>query len=365
MKQFFASLAALVLVLGSFVPVISQTAVVNQPNNDLLNLLPPSDMIATADTKRLLNELLPRVLEKNPKQMEDINKAIEELKTKAGIDVQKFERVALGVKFNQLPNNSLGKTETVWLASGDFNSSAMIGVAKLAAKGQYRELKFGKKTIYLLNMKEILKDMPKPDIKEVKEAAKTVVKEKKNSTLDNIIDALFLQNLDEVALSSVDERTLVAGELGRVQAVLTGFKVQPNADLLALTRRSPNAIVSFGGNMPRNMSKILEIEGDAGDEIAKNLDSIRQMFGAFDMTDKNATLDLTARTGQTQQAESLNELLLGLQMVGSSLLSQKKDANSQLYQRLLNSLQVKQEGKDVGLKLDVSQADFNQLIASL
>jgi hypothetical protein len=117
--------------------------------------------------------------------------------------------------------------------------------------------------------------------------------------------------------------------------------------------------------MPRNMSKILEIEGDAGDEIAKNLDSIRQMFGAFDMTDKNATLDLTARTGQTQQAESLNELLLGLQMVGSSLLSQKKDANSQLYQRLLNSLQVKQEGKDVGLKLDVSQADFNQLIASL
>ncbi len=165
----------------------------------------------------------------------------------------------------------------------------------------------------------------------------------------------------EVAVTAYDDNTLALGSLSRVRETLES-KSHINQNILDLTNKNPNAMLSFGANMPNGASQFLPIDND---ELGKNIESIKQMFGALDFNDGKATLSATAKTLKADDAQSLEETLLGLQMVGKALLGGSKKPDQQLYSRLLDNAVISRKTTEVSLNLAIPKNDVDALMAIL
>src|ERR687883_443387 len=97
---------ALLLVVWVNVAVSAQTP-------DPLNALPTSDVVAFIDVRRIMTEIVPRLLAKDPATLAKMTSAINELNTKTGINLLGIDRVAGGMQFvgpatHQMKKESLG-----------------------------------------------------------------------------------------------------------------------------------------------------------------------------------------------------------------------------------------------------------------
>ncbi|HKE56388.1 MAG TPA: hypothetical protein VKB46_06800, partial [Pyrinomonadaceae bacterium] len=72
----------------------------SQPATNLLSALPESDGVAQVKVKRLLNEVMPRLLSSNQAKLEEANASIERFKTRTGLDPRAFDQVALSVRYS-------------------------------------------------------------------------------------------------------------------------------------------------------------------------------------------------------------------------------------------------------------------------
>ena len=78
--------------------------------------LPASDAIAIVDTKRMLNETMPRILGGDAAKLAQANADVDKFKTETGVDLHSFDRVVLGVHYTY-PDAKTAKLETVAIAS--------------------------------------------------------------------------------------------------------------------------------------------------------------------------------------------------------------------------------------------------------
>ncbi|HEX7295616.1 MAG TPA: hypothetical protein VF251_07675, partial [Pyrinomonadaceae bacterium] len=155
MKFRFLLLATLVLSLAVF-NAIGQTrrnAAAAQAPPTLMASLPESDGVAQIKLRRLLNEVLPQMLATNPSKLAEINADLDRFKLRTGLDPRSFEQLALGVKY-LYPSPGITKVQTVALATGTFNSGAMVAAGRIATDGKYREEKYQGKTIYIFTVDE-------------------------------------------------------------------------------------------------------------------------------------------------------------------------------------------------------------------
>jgi hypothetical protein len=118
--------------------------------------------------------------------------------------------------------------------------------------------------------------------------------------------------------------------------------------------------MSFGLKVPKGLSQFVEMDND---EIGKNLNAIRQIYGAVDFGGGNVMVSLAARTLEATQAKNLQETLEGLQMVGKVFLGGSKGADKKVYGRMIDGAIIKQIGNEVTLELTVAQSDIDILIA--
>src|SRR2546422_834637 len=65
----------------------------------VLSTLPPSDAVIFIDVRRLLNEAIPGVFAAEPAKLAQVNTQIDSFKTKTGIDLRSFERLAVGLRY--------------------------------------------------------------------------------------------------------------------------------------------------------------------------------------------------------------------------------------------------------------------------
>src|SRR5260370_16721823 len=115
--------------------------------------LPESDAVAHVSVKRLLNDVMPRLLSGNPAKLAKANADIEQFKNRTGIDPRAFGEIALGVRYS-FPSQGITKLQTVGLAKGSFSAGAMVAAGRVAANGKYREEKYKGKTIYVFTLDE-------------------------------------------------------------------------------------------------------------------------------------------------------------------------------------------------------------------
>jgi hypothetical protein len=343
MKNKIFALFVLTAFILSAVALIFADTKTSKTNNELVGLLPASDMVVTLDAQRLFNQALPQVLSANQEMLAEINAHIDTLKSKTGLDARQFQQVAVGLTTKQISAKDV-EFEPFVLARGSFNSGALLAVAKMASNGKYREEKIGSRTIYIFTPKEII-EANKPSTK--------------NSFLSKILDKVTKNLTREVAVTTYDDKTLAFGTPARVREAFE-TKTRIATDVLGLVNRNPNAVISFGGRMPNGMSAFLPFEND---ELGKNLDSIRQVSGGLNIGDGSAALSVTAKTLKDEQAQGLKETMEGLQVLGKAFLGGSKSADKQVYARMVENAKISRSGSEVSFDLQVPQTDIDVIIS--
>lgn len=343
-NKFSAVFIAFAFVLNGIAFAADKPDDSNKQINQLAAFLPASDGVLTINITRLLNEAMPQVLVNKPQMLDGINGKIDAIREKTGLDLRQFEQVAVGVATKQISAKEIDLEPAV-LLRGKYDAGALVTLAKIASKGKYREEKSGDKTIYIFAPKEII-EQNKPATKDGKGG----------DAIDRIINRLS----KEVAVASFDNKTLAVGTLARVRETLTG-KSRIAADVLSLANRQPNAVVNFSMNLPNGLSQFVKLDND---EFGATLDSIRQLSGAADVADGNATLSLAAKTTKPEQAQSLQETLKGLQDLGKNLLGSAKSADKQTIGRIIGSVKIARNLTEVTIDLQVPQSDIDTLLGA-
>lgn len=342
--RIFAALVLTILALNMGIMTSADTKTAGAKKaqaGQLVALLPASDGVVTLDVKRFFGDALPKLLAAKPAMLSDVIGKIDAVQSKTGIDIRQFEYIAAGVSARKTgPKNY--DLDPVVLARGPVNAPALIGAAKLAANGKYRQERIGTRTVYIISAKDIAN--------QVRPQAKT-----------GVADRIASKFSQDVAVAAYDANTIAFGSLPRVRETFEA-KTRVGIDITSLLGRRNASIADFAAKIPIGMSSLLPREND---ELGKSLDSIRYLFGSIDMTADAALLNMTARTTQNAQAQSLLETLQGLQMIGKAFLGSAKGADKQVYGRLIENAKFTAAGNEVSLDLRVPQSDIDILVGTI
>jgi hypothetical protein len=310
---------------------------------ELVALLPASDAVVTMDAGRFLGEALPGLLAGNQTLLGKVNAGLSEVQSKTGIDLRQFDTVAAGINFKKVSEKKFD-ADPVVVARGQINSGAIISAAKLAANGKYREEKAGTRTIYIFSPKDIAKQH-------------TAGNPKKQAAIDRTTGMLA----KDMAVTAFDANTIVGGSVERVRELIAG-RSKVSAELTGYLGRTDGALIDFAAKVPNGMSSLVPLDND---ELGKNIDAIRVMYGSMAVTGEMASLNATAKTQQPEQAKGLKETLDGLQMIGKAFLGSSKAADKQVYARMIENAKFTQTGNEVSLLLTVPQSDINVLVGMI
>lgn len=343
-RKFFSLLAAVIAVAGLVNVSFAKTQKIRKDATQTTQLaakLPVSDGVVRIDLQRLMSTALPQVLNAKPELLAEFNAKIDQIKAQTGIDLRQFEQLAVGVKFQQGAAKNIA-IQGIALASGKYDANALTTAMKLAAGSKFREEKVGAKTIYIFTPKEIAPTLSVPNIS--------------LPGLGTVID--FNKVLShEMAIGALDKGTLAFGNPALVREALAG-RTHVAQNILALVNRNASALISFGGNTPSGLSQFVNLDKD---ELGANLDSIRQLFGAVNVGDGNATISVTAKTTNAQQATDLEATISGLQMLGKSLLGGMKGADKAVYARIAGNTKITRNADEVNLAMQIPQSDIDIL----
>lgn len=346
--RFFASAVIAVLLLNVVEIAAGDTRRAKAKKRQaarLVSLLPASDGVAVFDAKRFLSEALPKILSSNQPILGEVMARINEMENRTGIDLRKFEQVAVGVAFKQVSAKEMDY-EPVAIASGDINAGALIAVAKLASNGTYRTEKIGERTVFVFSPKAVFQ----------KTSAKV-----ENSRIADTIDKALKGMAKDIAVTAFDRNTLVMGSLSRVRETLEN-KTHIAADVTGLLSASDTSVMSFAARTPGGMAKFLPLDSD---EFGANIDAIQYLSGSIDVAAAGTSLQVLAKTKKPEQATGLKDMLDVLQVLGKTVFGNSKRADQQVYGRLLKGAKFEARGNAVSFDLLVPQADIDILIAGI
>lgn len=341
---FAASLLVFNFVAASFAGVAfsdnshAQTA-------SLVSLLPASDMIVVADSKRVFNEALPKALAANQKALKDIFAHIDSVQTKTGIDLRKFESFAAGANVAKSEGNKF-KVAPVAIARGTVDSASVIEAAKKAVEGKFKSETVNGKTMYVVSSKDMI-ELAKKHTPASSKASKH--------------EAKVTEAIEDVAFTALDSKTIAMGFATRVRETLEA-KTKVSDELLGLLAKKPAGIANFAGKVPGGLSTLLPLEND---ELGATIDSVKAIYGAMDVANAQATVNLTAVTAKAEQAAELKNTLDGLKNLGKSFLGFSPSANNQVFAKLLGSIKLSNAANEVSIDLAIPQADIDALVSKI
>lgn len=335
-KKVLTSSLALAFLLLNLVSTSSPRSLARTPSTrteppaDVLSLLPASDAVAVVDVHRLLNEALPRIFSGDLAKLAQVNSEVEQFKTRTGIDPRTFDRVALGLRYTY-PSATVTKIETVAIAHGTFDARALIAAGRSAASGKYREVNHHGATIAVFNIGDQIKFL-----------------------------GLWNMKVNELAACALDRNTLAIGSLPNVRAAIeAGKSGRASSDLVALATRDPNALIGFSGSVTSELLKNLNVGNDA---IAKDVNSIRQVYGSIGMTEKDFTLLLVARAATAADARNLSDTVTGLKQLGGILIARLAPAKKNLAQSALDNLQITTRANELEIRTQFAAADLSAFL---
>lgn len=309
----------------------------------LVAMLPASDAVAVFDSKRFFENSLPQILSANQPVLGEVMARVADMEKRTGIDLRKFDQFAIGATAARTEKGM--KFDAIAIASGEVSAGALVAVARLASKGSYREEKIGDKTLYVFAVKDVVQ----------KNAPKAGTNSKVIKVINDVLDA------KEIAVTALDRSTIAIGSLERVREAIQGTsRVSPEITNLLSVKET--AVVSFAMQTPDGMGSLLPLDND---ELGKAIGSIQFLSGSVDVASTGTSLDVAARTQKPDQAAALKDTLDGLQMVGKAVFGASKNADRQMYARLIGGAKIAAHGSDVTLNITVPQSDIDILVASI
>lgn len=324
---------ALLVALASSAP--AQTA----DARGALASFPDSQAVLYVNARRIVNELLPRVV-----PPADYQKMLADAQ-KGGFDARDLEYAAIAIRFVD-PAPPGGLPEFLIVVRGGFNADALLTVGRIAAGSQNlkrRQETYGSKTIDILDTSSFGDMMGGSD-------------DNKGAGGDKPRSNLY----PEVAVTTLDSRTLVAGVPAYVRAAIDAAAGQGrlNPSTLDLAAREPQALWSLTAVIPPSLPEYVHKFGvSPNEELDKTLAWIKQINLSQGMDALNLTFHAALLTDEPEHASALNGLvrmgLVGLQAV---LAEQAAKKNGKSAADARNALAV--------LKTVVNRTEGNALVLS-
>jgi hypothetical protein len=324
-------IAALLSVCLNAAVVLAQGPNLRPQTSDPLTALPTSDVVAFANVQRILTEIVPRVMMKDPATLLKMTTALNDLYQKTGVNLLSIDRVAGGLQFIGSPklDMSKGNLGIAIIIHGEFDADKFIAFLKQETKNKGREESYGGKTIHI-------------------EPPPTAPKQKPER--------------ETGALAFLDDRTLVVGDLPQVRATIDAAsgKGRVDSSLVQLATRDSNSLIGLAGNVPPELIK--EVQSSAGNDqmgqaLGKLLSGLKQVFASFGATPSEFDVMTGARMSSPEQAASISDLLLGIrqQAVAGVDVQEMRD--------LINAVQITAQGDEVQIKANISNSDVQQFVA--
>jgi hypothetical protein len=299
------------------------------PSN-IASYLPASDAIAIVDVKRMLNETMPSILGSDQAKLAQANAEIDKFKTKTGVDLRQFNRVAVGVRY-VYPNATTTKLETVAIAHGTFDAKAVSASAREAADGKSREEKYRGLTITIVSVNDQIKLL-----------------------------GLWNMTINELAICPLDPNSLALGTIENVKAAIDAGKAgRAPAELVSLATKDPAAVIGFGANVTPELITKLDVGNDT---IAKDVSSIKQAYGSVGSTQTDVTVMMVARTDSADAAKNLSDTVEGLRQLGTMFIGRLAQPRRALAEGALNNLKVTARETEIEIRTQVAAANLAALI---
>jgi hypothetical protein len=271
---------------------------------------PDSQAVLYVNARRIVNELLPRVM-----PAADYQKILASAQ-KGGFDARDLDYAAVAIRFaNPAPENGL--PEFLVVVRGGFNADALLTVGRIAAGSQSlktRQETYGSKTIDIFDTESIEKAMADSDADKGVEGGRPKMP------------------YPEVAVTTLDSRTLVAGVPAYVKAAIDAAAGQGrlSASTLDLAARDPQALWSLTAVLPPTLPEYLHKAGvPANEELDRTLAWMKQISLSQGMDAINLTFHAALLTDQPEHASALSGLVrMGLVALQSALAKEAAKKNS-------------------------------------
>lgn len=316
--------------------------------NQLVAMLPASDMVVTMDVTRFFGDALPGILSSDQAKLADLLSKIDAMQQKTGIDLRQFEFITAGLNVKFVSDNKYD-IDAVMLARGTVSSLAVISAAKEAAANKYKEESVNGKTIFTFSMAESLAKLAeKADSEETKKEG-------------SIIDKFLLGTSSDLAISAIDANTVAVGTPDRVHALIES-RTKVGTDITNLLNRKQFSIVNFAGKVPAGLKTLIPLESD---DLGESIDAIRYAYGNLDMANGQVIMGISASLETASQSEQLYDTLDTLKSFGQMLLANSKREDQRLYARLIEKVKFSRKGTEVSMDLAIPQSDVDLLVAML
>ncbi|MBO0797579.1 MAG: hypothetical protein J2P31_02045 [Blastocatellia bacterium] len=295
------------------------------PADDLIGLLPQSDLIALIDFHRAFNDLMPRLNDMGVGGPSKMARELQEFTQKTGIDLTKAQNAVLSLKFPD--TQAYGGLIIQGLDLDDKKLEA----AMKAYEADYKATEYkGKQVINLAN----------------RGSAPTA-------------GPLSLK-ADELALAVPGPQKLAFGDISFVKGIIDiqagATKGGVTKELVSgLNETRNSALARFAFSLPEYMRQEALDQGDVFASVA----AIKVILGTVDMgSDLSLLLDMTMRTPSQKEATELETGLRGLVSLAKGFLT---GGDLDLYGQLLEQVKIASKINDVSVTLNMPRSMMDQM----
>jgi hypothetical protein len=372
-RKIQASLLALFMTLAVVVLTgrqSEQTAAAASSSLELLGALHESDFIVYVDAQRMMTEIIPGMLAERPEELAKFKAMLDEIQKDTGLDPRLLDAVAIGV--NASSPTRTHPSEFAVIARGRFDANTTIDVGFAAAVKESRgrmerqQQQYEGRIIHTLAPARPKQTPPAPA---TPDAAQTrTAPPVENTTGDapvivevippteNQQDMVREREGNQLAILALDSNTLAIGTLNSVRATIDASmgRNKVSDELVQLATRTPNAVVSFSGNVSPEIIRSLRLGGsDARDSIA----SIRQVYGSFNTTGSDGEAFINLRTEAAEQARQLSMALNALKFA-ARFSGEQVSARNKSIEALIQDVNIEAVGNEVQMRLKLAQTDL-------
>jgi hypothetical protein len=295
--------------------------------DELIAILPASDLIAVVDVGRAFNELLPKLAGITTGGVDKLAKSIQDFTLKTGIDPSKIQRAVVSLSMDGSQGSG------VILIQGLDPDAKQIEAVMKEFGSEFKTSDYKGKTIY-----NVLSKAKAPSA-----------------------GPLSLKT-DEIALAALGGQRVAFGDLKAVMQVIDiqtgaakGGVTAAMTGALAETRAS--ALVRFALNIPESLRAEAANQGD----LFKSVAAIKMILGTFDVaSDFSLALDTIIRTASQTDATELENGLKGLVDLVKGIFG-GGDPKTNLIAQLLDHVKIGSKVNEVSLSITVPREIIDQL----
>ena len=297
--------------------------------DELVAMLPASNLVAVVDAGRAFNDLLPRLAGFTAGGVDKLVKSIQDFVLKTGIDAAKIQSAVIGL------NMEGPQGAGVVIIQGIDPDPKQIEAAMKELGSEFKTSDYKGKTVY-----------------------NVVSKVKAPSA-----GPLSLKT-DELALVALGRQRVAMGDMSLVKRVIdiqTGAAKGGVSPALtgALNETRASALIRFALSIPESLRAEAANQGD----LFKSVATIKLILGTFDAaSDASLSLDAFIRTASQKDATELENQLKGLVGLGRDIFAGGSDPRTNLFAQLLERVKLGSKGNDVSLSINLPREVIEQLI---